>query len=77
MKKNRLFLIDGSGYMYRAFHAIRYLTNSRGFPTNAVFGFTRMLVKILKQEEPDYVGVVFDLKGPTFRHVLFNHRRLQ
>lgn len=71
MKKKRLFLIDGSGYMYRAFHAIRYLTNSKGLPTNAVFGFTRMLVKTLKQENPDYVGVVFDLKGPTFRHDLF------
>jgi DNA polymerase-1 len=71
MKKNRLYLIDGSGYMYRAFHAIRYLTNSKGMPTNAVFGFTRMLVKILKQEEPDYVGVVFDLKGPTFRHEIY------
>jgi 5'-3' exonuclease len=58
MKKKRLYLIDGSGYMYRAFHAIRYLTNSKGLPTNAVFGFTRMLVngmifsKIIKPTAP-------------------------
>jgi len=63
-----LFLIDGSGYIYRAFHAIRGLKNSRGLPTNAVFGFTRMLMKLLEEKNSDRMVMFFDHKGPTFRH---------
>jgi DNA polymerase I len=66
-----LFLIDGSNYVYRAFYAIRELSNSKGFPTNAIYGFTTMLLKLLRDWKPQYIAVVFDLKGPTFRHEAF------
>ncbi|MFA5321482.1 MAG: DNA polymerase I [Smithella sp.] len=61
-------LVDGSNYIYRAFYAIPLLTNSKGFPTNAIYGFTNMLLKLLRELKPDYVVVTFDLKGPTTRH---------
>lgn len=64
----KLFLIDGSHTLYRSYHAIRGLTTSKGFPTNAIYGFAQTLHKILKEHEPDYVAVVFDAPGPTFRH---------
>ncbi|MFH1867438.1 MAG: DNA polymerase I [Candidatus Omnitrophota bacterium] len=64
----RLFLIDGNSFCYRAYYAIKGLTNSKGFPTNAVYGFVTMLNKIIESEKPDYLAVSFDLKGPTFRH---------
>jgi len=67
----KLFLIDGAGYAYRAFYAIQALANSRGQPTNAVYGFVRMLLKILEVHKPDYVAVCFDLAAPTFRHKEF------
>ena len=63
-----LYLIDGTAYVYRAYHAIRGLTNSKGLPTNAVFGFTRMLLKLIQDRAPGYIVMVFDAKGPTFRH---------
>ncbi len=66
-----IFLIDGSGYIYRAFHAIRGLTNSKGLPTNAVFGFTRMLMKLLEEKISDRMVMFFDSKGPTFRHQMY------
>ncbi len=66
-----LILVDGSNYLYRAYYAIAGLSNSRGFPTNAIYGFTNMLLKIIRQWDPDHMAVVFDLKGPTFRHELF------
>jgi DNA polymerase-1 len=61
-------LVDGSNYVYRAFYAIPQLTNSKGFPTNAIYGFTNMLLKLLRDLQPDYIVVTFDLKGPTLRH---------
>lgn len=66
--KKTLYLIDGTAYIYRAFHAIRSLSNSRGMPTNAVFGFTRMLIKLIQDRHPEYAVMLFDAKGPTFRH---------
>ncbi|MFO8163244.1 MAG: DNA polymerase I [Desulfatiglandales bacterium] len=66
-----LYIVDGSSYIHRAFHAIRNLSNSKGFPTNAIFGFTKMLMKLLDDKSPDYVAVAFDVKGPTFRHKIF------
>jgi DNA polymerase-1 len=65
------YLVDGSSYIHRAYHAIRGLTNSKGLPTNAVFGFTKMLIKLLDEKSPQYVAVAFDAKGPTFRHKIF------
>ncbi|MGA2780782.1 MAG: DNA polymerase I [Smithella sp.] len=61
-------LVDGSNYIYRAFYAIPLLTNSKGFPTNAIYGFTNMLLKLLRDLAPDYIVMTFDLKGPTTRH---------
>src|SRR5881409_2177102 len=68
----RLYLIDGSGYVYRAFHALPGLGTTRGLPTNAVYGFTTMLTKLLREERPQYVAVVFDAPGGTFRDTLFD-----
>ncbi|MEE9542496.1 MAG: DNA polymerase I [Thermodesulfobacteriota bacterium] len=70
-KKKKLFLIDGSNCFYRAFHAIPEFTNSDGLPTNAVYGFTQTLRKIIKDYEPDYIAVAFDVKGKTVRHDKF------
>ena len=66
-----LFLIDGSSYIFRAFHAIGRLSTSKGFPTNAIFGFTSMLLKVLREIKPEYVAVVLDAKGPTFRDEIY------
>jgi len=70
-KKKTLYLIDGSAFIYRAYHAIRRLSNSKGLPTNAVFGFTRMLIKLMEERDPEYVAMFFDVKGPTFRHKIY------
>ena len=63
----RLFLIDGSSYIYRAYFAIRHLSNSKGFATNAVYGFINMLLKVVREQQPDHLAVIFDAKGPTLR----------
>ncbi|MDO9565375.1 MAG: DNA polymerase I [Candidatus Desulfaltia sp.] len=70
-KEKTLYLIDGSAYIYRAYHAIQSLTNSKGLPTNAVFGFTRTLLKLIEDRAPEYVAMFFDAKGPTFRHKIY------
>jgi len=73
-EKNKIplvVLVDGSNYLYRAFYAIPMLTNSKGFPTNAIYGFTNMLLKLLRELEPDYIVISFDVKGPTTRHEEF------
>jgi len=69
--RRKLVLIDGSSYLYRAFHALPPLTNSRGEPTGAVLGVLNMLQKLLKEESPELVAVVFDAPGKTFRDELF------
>ena len=66
----RLFLIDGSSQMYRAYYAIRGLTGPDGRSTNAVYGFITMLRKLISEQQPDLVVAAFDLQGPTFRNVL-------
>src|SRR5262245_7172396 len=63
----RLFLIDGSSQMYRAYHAIRGLTGPDGKSTNAVYGFATMLRKLIADQKPEYIAASFDLAGPTFR----------
>ncbi|TLS69106.1 DNA polymerase I [Mariprofundus erugo] len=67
-----LVLIDGPNYVFRAFHAVRHnLTNSKGEPTNAVFGYVQMLRSILKELTPTHVAVAFDPKGGTFRNRIY------
>jgi DNA polymerase I len=68
----KLILVDGSGYLYRAFHALPPLTNSAGEPTGAVLGVLNMLNKMIKEELPDRIAVVFDAPGRTFRDDLFD-----
>ncbi len=70
-QRQRIYLIDGSSYIYRAYYAIRQLSNSRGMATNAVFGFTNMLLKVVREERPDHLAVVFDAKGPSFRKDIY------
>ncbi|MGP0630588.1 DNA polymerase I [Nitrospina sp. 32_T5] len=70
--KKKLYLIDGSSYIFRAFFGIRHnLSNSKGQPTNALYGFTTMLMKVVREEQPDYLAVVFDSKEKTFRHEMY------
>ncbi|WP_456430911.1 DNA polymerase I [Thermosulfuriphilus sp.] len=71
-KNDRLYLIDASSYVFRAYFAISgHLSNRRGLPTKAIFGFSNMVWKILRERKPRYLALVFDAKGPTFRHEMF------
>ena len=72
MSARKLILVDGSGYLYRAFHALPPLTNSKGVPTGAVLGVLNMLSKMIKEESPERIAVVFDAPGRTFRDDLFD-----
>ncbi len=74
---NKLFLIDGTAFCYRAYYAIRHLSNSRGEATNAIYGFMTMLQKLFADEKPDYVAVCFDRPEPTFRHEEYEHYKAQ
>jgi DNA polymerase-1 len=69
--KPTLYLVDGSSYLYRAFHALPNLSNSRGEPTGALLGVANMLKRLLNEADPEYIAVVFDARGPTFRHELY------
>ena len=73
----KLFLIDGNSILYRSYYAIRQLSTSRGFPTNAIYGFLTTMKKILEAEKPAYLGIVFDTKGPKTRHKLFKDYKAQ
>lgn len=72
MKNNRLMVIDGSSLLYRGFYALPLLSTKDGIYTNGVYGFLTMFYKITEEYEPDYLSVVFDKKGPTFRHLEFD-----
>lgn len=69
--KQTLYLVDGSSYIYRAYYAIRHLSSPKGFPTNALYGFTQMLLKVLKERKPDHIAVVFDVGRETFRTAIY------
>ncbi len=73
----KLVLVDASSYLYRAFHALPPLSNSKGEPTGAVFGVLNMLQKLLKEEDPELIGIVFDAPGKTFRDELFEAYKAQ
>ena len=67
----RLFVLDGPGFLYRAYHAIPYLSTSKGVPCHAVFGMSTMLWKLLREETPEFFAVAWDPPGPTFREAQF------
>lgn len=69
--KEKIVLIDGHSILNRAFYGIPDLTNSRGFHTNAIYGFLNIMFKILNEETPQYLSVAFDVSAPTFRHEMF------
>lgn len=71
LNDNTVYLVDGSGYIFRAYFAIRNLSSKKGVPTNAVFGFTNMLVKLLKEHKPKYIGIAFDRKEKNFRKDIY------
>ncbi len=68
---SEVYLIDGSAYIYRAYHAITPLTTSHGLPTHAVFGFLNILRRILREKTPLYLAVAYDSRGPVFRHEMY------
>lgn len=69
---SKLLLIDAYGYLHRAYHALPPLTTSKGQPINSIYGFTRMLFKVLNEQKPDYLAVCFDAPGPTFRDKIYS-----
>jgi DNA polymerase-1 len=73
----RLYIIDSHGQLYASYYAIRDLTSPSGEPTNATYGFVGTLLKILREEKPDYLAACFDLPGPTHRHELFEEYKAQ
>jgi DNA polymerase-1 len=70
-ERAKVFLIDGSSYIYRAFFALPHLSNSKGFPTNALLGFANMILKVLREIGAQHGAIAFDAPGPTFRHEVF------
>ncbi|MEI4269830.1 MAG: 5'-3' exonuclease H3TH domain-containing protein [Candidatus Dasytiphilus stammeri] len=74
--KNSLFLIDGTSYLYRAYYIFPTLTNRRGYPTGAIYGFMNMIHRFLHRYNPTSMLVAFDAKGKTFRHELFKAYKL-
>ena len=66
--KKTVYLIDGSAYFYRAYHAITPLSTAGGLPTHAAYGFTNILLRVIREKSPEFLAVAFDAKGPNFRH---------
>lgn len=71
IQQEPVYLIDGSAYIYRAYHAIAPLTNKSGLPTHAVYGFTNILLRVLREKAPRFLGIAFDVRGPNFRHGMY------
>ncbi|GIR28816.1 hypothetical protein CM15mP43_04400 [bacterium] len=67
-----LYILDASSYVFRAYHAIGLLTNSKGFPTNAIFGFINMFNKFIMETKPEYFVAVFDSGGKSFRNEIYD-----
>ncbi|MFW0862736.1 MAG: DNA polymerase I [Candidatus Komeilibacteria bacterium] len=76
-KEEKLIIIDGHALLHRAWHALPPLRTKDGTMVNAVYGFTSILLKIIKEFEPEYIACTFDLKGPTFRHEEFGDYKAQ
>lgn len=73
----KIILVDGSSIIFRAYFALPKFSTSTGIPTSAVYGFLRMLLRILKDEKPNYLAVAFDKKAPTFRHIEYKEYKSQ
>lgn len=73
---HEIYLVDGSCFIYRAYHAIKGLSSSRGIPTGAVYGFTRMLLKLLKEKNIEYMLCAFDSPHPTKRHKIYEEYKI-
>ena len=71
MDEDLLLLVDGSSYLYRAFHALPPLTNSQGLDTGAMYGVLKMLRALIAEHQPKYLAIIFDAKGKNFRHTLY------
>lgn len=71
MARDTLYLIDGSSYIFRAYFAIQRLSTSKGFPTNAIYGFVNMLMKVLEEKKPKLLTIAFDTPKPSFRKEMF------
>jgi DNA polymerase I len=70
--KEEIYIIDGSAYIYRAYHAIAPLSNSKGVPTHAILGFINMVNRLIREKNPKYLVMAFDSRGPVFRHQLYD-----
>ena len=71
MANKKIFLLDASSYVFRAYHAVTFLTNSKSFPTNAIYGFINMFNKLIKDFNPEYLVAVFDSGGTSFRNEIY------
>lgn len=72
MSKNKILLLDSNSLMHRAYHALPNLKSSKGLYTGAVFGFLSILLRLIKEQQPTHIAAAFDLKGPTFRHEMYD-----
>ena len=72
MTPHHVYLVDGSGFIFRAYHALPPLTRSDGTPTSAVLGFSNMLAKLLSETDADHIAVVFDHSGTSFRNQIYD-----
>ncbi|PYO46839.1 MAG: DNA polymerase I, partial [Candidatus Rokuibacteriota bacterium] len=66
-----LYVVDGHSHIFRAYHAVGYLSTSKGVPSHAVLILSTMLWKLIREEQPDYLGIALDPPGPTFRDTMF------
>lgn len=76
-RMEKLLIIDSNSILNRAFYGIRYLSAKNGTPTNAIYGFLNILLKLVDEQKPDYVCAAFDLKAPTFRHKMYKEYKAQ
>lgn len=72
MPKNKILLLDSNSLMHRAYHALPNLKSSKGLYTGAIYGFLSILLRLIKEQEPTHIAAAFDLKGPTFRHEMYD-----
>ena len=73
----QLLILDSNSILNRAFYGVRYLSAKDGTPTNAIYGFLNILLKLIKEQEPDYICAAFDVKAPTFRHKQYEGYKAQ